>query len=295
MIYSTSVALDERFNLPLTGPANYRVRDNIIYTQSIEINAVRHCNLSCRSCSHASPISSKLNMDPNVVGRDLKTLSRFLRCEAVRILGGEPLLHPSLEELLKAVKYSNISTNICLATNGTLLQLINDKLIPYIDEVQISLYPLKKQQMDIIKKEAIRLSERGIRIELKEISYFRESLAQNPTRNSSIIKMVYETCMVAHLWRSLTVNNGYLYRCPQSLVYAEYNSNYDDSLSIGDIKCINDLLKFLENNNACKACSQCLGSIGKQFPHEQVKNDCWQIRLPVTPEEGLDFDYAKSL
>ena len=49
MIYKPNVNFTDRFNLPLNGPGNYRVRDNIIYTRAIEINAVRHCNLSCRS------------------------------------------------------------------------------------------------------------------------------------------------------------------------------------------------------------------------------------------------------
>ena len=113
----------ERLNMPLTGLSNYRVRENTIYTQILEINAVRHCNLSCRSCSHSSPIAEKENIDPSVVGKDLRSLSRFLKCQVVRILGGEPLLHPSLKELLKEVKCSNISANICLVTNGILLKM----------------------------------------------------------------------------------------------------------------------------------------------------------------------------
>lgn len=90
-------------------------------------------------------------------------------------------------------------------------------------------------------------------------------MAQNPTEDLSIIDMVYQTCMVAHVWRSLTVNNGRLYRCPQSLVYAERESDYSDSVYIRDIKSVKELLLFLEND-ACKACAQCLGSVGKEFP-----------------------------
>ena len=293
MLYNLDITEEERFDMPLTGLANYRVRNNIIYTQYIEINAVKHCNLSCRSCSHSSPIAEKTYIIPTVLGRDLRALSRFLRCETVRTLGGEPLLHPSLKELLKEIKDSGISTNMCLVTNGTLLQLLDEELAAYIDEVQISLYPLKQPQADKIRREVYRLTELGMRVELKETSYFREAIAQNRTKNDSIINMVYNSCVSAHAWRYLTVDNGRLYRCPQSLVYAESTSDYDDSINIYRIQSTNNLLKYLENNNACKACSQCLGSVGKLFPHEQIRRRDWLKALPLSPEEGIDFDYAK--
>lgn len=38
MIYSTGIALDERFALPLTGPANYRVQDNLLQNTNNHIN-----------------------------------------------------------------------------------------------------------------------------------------------------------------------------------------------------------------------------------------------------------------
>ncbi|MCI9439377.1 MAG: radical SAM protein [Lachnospiraceae bacterium] len=294
MLYNLDITEKERFDMPLTGLASYRVRNNIIYTQFIEINAVRHCNLSCRSCSHSSPIAEKAHIIPTVLGKDLRALSHFLRCETLRILGGEPLLHPSLKELLKEIRNSGISTNICLVTNGTLLQLLDEKLAAYIDEVQISLYPLKAPQIDKIQKEIYRLIGLGMHVELKETSHFRESIAQNQTQNDSIISMVYNSCVSAHAWRYLTVNNGRLYRCPQSLVFAESTSDYDDSIDIYRIVSTNNLLKFLENNNPCKACSQCLGSVGKLFPHEQIKRKDWFATLPLCPEEGIDFAYAKN-
>ncbi len=294
MLYNPNLTNEERFDMPLTGLSNYRVRNNIIYTQTLEINAVRHCNLSCRSCSHSSPIAKKENINPFVVGKDLQSLSRFLKCQVVRILGGEPLLHPSLKELIKEIRHSGISANICLATNGILLKSLSDEMAPYIDEIQISLYPLNESLMNEIKKQAGRFANLGINVELKEISFFRESISQNRTEDQSLAQMIYESCLTAHGWKCLTVHNGRLYRCPQSLVYAEKTSDYSDSINIYDIQCTNDLLRFLENNNACKACSQCLGSIGKLFSHEQRKYKDWLKALPQTPEEGIDFSYAGS-
>lgn len=66
MIYDTDITLEERFNRLLVGPGNYRVRDGVIYTKILEINASRHCNLFCRSCSHSSPVLKKENMEKRV-------------------------------------------------------------------------------------------------------------------------------------------------------------------------------------------------------------------------------------
>lgn len=293
MLYNTNLKQEERFNMPLDGLSNYRVRNNVIYTHSIEVNAVRHCNLSCRSCSHSSPIANKRCMNPSTIGKDLETLSHYLKCKVVRILGGEPLLHPALEELLREIKKSNIASNICIATNGTLLHLVNKKIQPYIDEVQVSLYQQKCYRKEEIYRQVQRLTDEGIDVEVKEITAFRESITQNPTKDVSIINTVYNKCVIAHIWRSLTVNDGFLFRCPQSMVYAEDNSDYSDAIKVYDIKNIEELLAFLENNIACNSCSRCLGSIGKSFLHMQVKREDWSTVLPLTPEDGIDYEYAK--
>lgn len=147
--------------------------------------------------------------------------------------------------------------------------------------------------MNEIRMQAERLINMGIKVELKEIPFFREAICQKQTDNPTLINMVYESCVIAHVWRCITIDNGRLYRCPQSLFYAENSSDYSDSMNIQDIQCVNDLLEFLENNDACKACSQCLGSIGNLFPHEQIKKELWKNSLPLSPETGIDFDFAR--
>ena len=292
-MYDKKLKLEERFNMPLDGLSNYRVRNGIIYTHSIEVNVVRHCNLSCRSCSHSSPISIKKCMNPSSIGKDLEKLSHYLKCKVVRVLGGEPLLHPALDEFLKEIKKSNIASRICIVTNGTLLHLVDEKIVPYIDEVQVSLYQQKYYRLEEIYRQVQRIKDVGIDVEVKEISAFRESISQIPTEDSSIINIVYNKCVIAHVWRSLTVDSGFLFRCPQSMVYAEEISNYSDAIKIYDIKNTQELLAFLENNRACGACSRCLGSIGKSFLHMQVKKEDWSAALPLIPEEGIDYEFAK--
>ena len=295
MLYEKLENINSRTNLPLNGPGNYRVIGNLVYTRAIEINAVRQCNLSCRSCSHSSPVASCKEYDPIVMEKDLSTMSHFLHCEFIRLLGGEPLLHSNLLEVLMAIKRSNIADKICLVTNGILLDKLSDEMLQYIDKIEISIYPLNKSVLQAIKNNALRLAEKGIKVRLLEYSDFGESITQQSINNSGLIQLVYDTCQVAHTLRCITIDNNRVYRCPQSMIYSENNNDFSDSIEIDKLSSIDELLMFLENNNYLHSCSSCLGSVGKKFNHEQVGKDKWIESLPVTIEDGIDMECAKSL
>ena len=105
---------------------------------ALEVNAVLHCNLSCVGCSHASPVSERAFSDPAQVARDMVALATAVTAEEVRVLGGEPLLHPRLPEMLRAIGSSGISGRIRVITNGTRLHLRSWDWLTSTDEVYVS-------------------------------------------------------------------------------------------------------------------------------------------------------------
>jgi molybdenum cofactor biosynthesis enzyme MoaA len=98
----------------------YRVVDGRILNRRCEINVAEHCNLSCRACSHLSPVHPKAFADPAVVARDLGALAHSYHAKTVRLLGGEPLLHPDLPSVIDAVRASRVCETITVVTNGIL-------------------------------------------------------------------------------------------------------------------------------------------------------------------------------
>lgn len=88
-----------------------------------ETNLVNHCNLNCRSCDHISPISEKWFADIEKFDRNLSRLSSIFNGEAkyIRLVGGEPLLHPKLIDFFRVARANFISTDIQLWSNGILL------------------------------------------------------------------------------------------------------------------------------------------------------------------------------
>ena len=295
MLYKEYEDLKDRENLPLNGFSNYRVIDDKIITKAVEINAVRHCNLSCRSCSHSAPISSKQIYDSEILERDLKSISKYLHCDYVRLLGGEPLLHPNLLDILKIIKKSEISEKTCLVTNGLLLSKLTDEMLQFIDKIEISLYPLPEIVCNKIKQFAQYFLQKGIKVNILEYSDFRESITKFESDDYELINLIYNSCQIAHNWRCITIDNGRVYRCPQSMIYCESIGDFSDSLDIHEISNFITLLSFFENNNSLKSCGRCLGSVGVKFSHEQIPNTDWFDKLPNTPEDGIDREYAQKL
>ncbi len=118
-------------------------------------------------------------------------------------------------------------------------------------------------------------------------------MAKQPTNDKKIIKTIYETCKIAHFWKCITLDNGYLFRCPQQMGYAKYHNDYSDALLLTDIKSADDILDFLENNNPIKACSSCLGMVGTEFKHQQIRRNTFFKLLPNKPEDAIDWQEVR--
>jgi hypothetical protein len=87
------------------------------------LNILDHCNLRCKGCDHFAAIAEERFASLDDIEKDLAQMSRILRDGAARIgvMGGEPLLHPQLEEILLCTRLFFPNALIQLVTNGLLL------------------------------------------------------------------------------------------------------------------------------------------------------------------------------
>ncbi len=88
-----------------------------------EVHICEHCNLNCKGCYHFSPLAKEEFLDVNEWEKDCKRLSELFNgeMEFISLMGGEPLLHPKICELLKITrKYFKIG-DVSIITNGILL------------------------------------------------------------------------------------------------------------------------------------------------------------------------------
>lgn len=86
----------------------------MIAVKSLEIHVSYHCNLSCKGCSHMTPLEKEKFIDENDIYDKLKILSKCLHCEVIRLIGGEPTLNKNLADIAKNIKKINIADKIAM-------------------------------------------------------------------------------------------------------------------------------------------------------------------------------------
>ncbi len=266
-----------------------------------EINVAHHCNLSCRGCSHLSPVWPKEFLHPAQLKSDLAKLAKVYRAERIRLLGGEPLLHPELVELIRVVRGSGVSRRIAVATNGVLLPRQPEKFWEEIDEVDVTLYPGKQLSVRELWK-CRRLARRfEVKLRLSLAGNFRESYSETGTSDKALVRRIYDTCLIAHQWNCHNVENGYFFKCPQALLLpralaGKLSSRTADGLALSDEPEFGKSLRdYLESHEPLESCRHCLGSVGKRFSHEQVPRGEFRTSQKGPTEELLDEARLASL
>ena len=107
---------------------------------SLEYHITDHCNLNCAGCSHFSPLAEPWYVDPEDFEREWKEVADCgLEIQRIRILGGEPLLHPELGFMLKCVRCLFPKSDINVVTNGILLKQKKSELLPVFIRNNISI------------------------------------------------------------------------------------------------------------------------------------------------------------
>lgn len=89
-----------------------------------EVNIVEHCNLNCQMCDHFSPIAPEQYIQLDELEKEIKRMSELMGgvVRAVKLEGGEPLLHPQINEIIRMIRHYFHTGIIYLYTNGLLLR-----------------------------------------------------------------------------------------------------------------------------------------------------------------------------
>ncbi len=125
----------------------------------VEIHLVEHCNLNCAGCTHFCPLAEEAYLDIETFSKDLNRLADLTNRQVgkIRLMGGEPLLHPELNKFMEKARGFFPNTKISVVTNGILLNKQSQKFWDCCREndilITISGYPIKLDY-DFIKNKA---------------------------------------------------------------------------------------------------------------------------------------------
>ena len=227
----------------------------------IEFHLADHCNLNCAGCSHFSPYADRKLADIESVRRDftrLKTL--FSNIRHMRIMGGEPLLHPDAAAFVRLVRETFPKCKITFVTNG--IKLLDDKdgnvdsTLSSLREQNVgldwTLYPpLEKRRDEIVA----RCKASGVRLRISENDSFMARMKPDgdvsPAMSFSWCrKLVY--CPI--------LDNGRIYPCAQSHYVRYYNRAAgtsileDGGIDIHSASAREILLYLMRPSRACAYC-----------------------------------------
>jgi len=92
-----------------------------------EIHITDHCNLNCKGCGHFSNLSAARFLELAEFETEMGNMSRLFEVEQIFLLGGEPLLHPEVNDFVRSARRLFPETRIYLMTNGLLVTRMDDE------------------------------------------------------------------------------------------------------------------------------------------------------------------------
>ena len=131
--------------------AIFRAVTDVDHPVLVHLIVTRRCNLACAYCSEYDAVSRPVPLA--VLARRLNVLAD-LRTTMVTLSGGEPLLHPQLEDVVAEVRRRGMS--VTLITNGYLLtpERIRGLNAAGLDHLQIS---IDNVEPDSVSMKSLRL------------------------------------------------------------------------------------------------------------------------------------------
>ena len=141
---------------------------------ALDVHVTDHCNLRCKGCVHFAPLAQKRFLDLDGFEADLRALSTIPGIESyfrgLYLMGGEPLLHPRIVDVITLTRRMLPRVRIVLATNGVLLGRMGDEfwdaLVSCDVELHVSPYPINIDYDGLAEMASVRGVDVGFAMDL---------------------------------------------------------------------------------------------------------------------------------
>lgn len=200
--------------------------NNLPKLPRLEVHIVDHCNLNCRGCTHFCSLADEKFLDIDVYEKDLKEIVKKINFNEIKLLGGEPLLHPQIHKFILKTREICPNIKILLTTNCILLKSATDEFWSAMKKAdamfQLTKYPPMNAQfceiLDLVDSKGIVID--GVHVANKFW------LTKNPNGDSCAVK-VYKNCPSAYCRQ---YRNSRLYICPDACYMDLYNKHFNKNI-----------------------------------------------------------------
>jgi len=252
---------------------NLEIIEGRISTRSLEVHIADHCNLRCADCCSLSPLLPERFVEPKMLERDLMLATAVLSPTYIKLVGGEPLLHPQIIECLKAAR--PMANLLSVTTNGILLDRMNAEFWELIDALTISIYPTPKlhaKLMDDIYKKA---DQFNVTLNIKNQETFVEMTQWDNSSDTAATKEIYSNCWLRE--RCHIVDKGRFYQCTRPPHFHTFYNGKNDFQQDGVIlheapSLLQEIAQYLTRTEPLKSCFNCKGGDAKAHPHRMLSS-----------------------
>lgn len=253
---------------------NYRVEAGRIQTRSLEAHIVDHCNLTCAQCCSLSPLLPEWYARPDALADDLRIAAKVLQPRVFKLVGGEPLLHPALVEVIERVRGTGIAPLISVTTNGLKLGEMPDAFWQAVDALTISRYPKPSLGVDLIAHVERRAARFDVRLNWKVQDVFTAMNRAQPNPDRDDAQRLFHDCWIRE--RCHMIRDGMFYTCTRPAHFHTLHKGakdfHVDGLALRDSAGLLDaMLAYLQRETPLEACLLCNGGSAPVAPHRILK------------------------
>lgn len=235
-----------------------------------ETNITLACQNRCVACNHFVPVQDPWFIEPEDLKRDLAMASKIVHFERYNLVGGEPMLHPKLMELLHILKDSGIADTLEITSNGQAIERMPDEFFTVLDELIITPYKLSAELIDYIKRKC---AEAGLALQWHPVIF--TEVAYGNKANEPDAYNRYKRC-----WYNVNrhvIDGGYFYRCctapfiPSVLLGM---AKERDGIKLEGLTEAG-LTAYLDQQETPESCYVCASNCGRQLPWRETTKDRW--------------------
>ena len=261
---------------------NAKIKRKKLTELSMFINITHHCNLNCKCCTAFSPISSEFFLEIGSFRRDMQKLAELTdnHLAILNFSGGEPLLHPEINEFCYTARKLFPKAQIGIISNGILIPQMPDSFFYCLKECQIGLsisrYPIKIDTKKMLEFD-IHFNYTGGNVPVKSLwKYPLDLKGKQPKKNSFDICSQINACMC--------LEDGYIYPCNTIALIKSFNDFFDQNLQISDndkldlhkTTDINEIFNFLCTPKPfCRYCNRKAVKFGIKHDKSKMEISEW--------------------
>ena len=237
----------------------------------LDVQVCDHCNLRCAGCLHFAPLVDKGFLDLDAYERDLARLTAIEGIEGyfgdIVLMGGEPLLHPHVVEIVRTTRAHLPHEKLSLCTNGLLVKRMGDDfwdaVVACDVELIISPYPIKldyEALAEFIRAKGVRPKFAGDITGTCEGKQAFMRLALDPAGECDPVQS-FTSCPFGGCYMQLA--RGALWPCQVSAHHGAFSERFgydmhsspDDSLALDGIATTDQIESFRRRSHPmCRYC-----------------------------------------